>query len=249
MNLMSASSSPSQRAKNEDGTPKHYTYYFCQNKKCKVYRKNIPQVQIEDGFLNLLRESRLSDDYFELLDAILQEEFNKMKAQQDNQTNSLRNNLNNAKREMDKIINKIISCNDESIIAALEQKHRDAKSSIKDIQSAIHAIERSTYDLSDYQRTFIQLKELRDNSVYIWEQIDQEGKKLMAKLLFNEPIRYKIESGYPTHQFTLFNQQKGIKNNAKKRLVAQACQLLNSIERVIDDGTLALLYSKMGLIG
>lgn len=102
--------------------------------------------------------------------------------------------------------------------------------------------------MSDYQRTFIQLKELRDNSAYIWEQIDQEGKKLMAKLLFNEPIRYKIESGYPTHHFTLFNQQQPIKNNAKKRLVEHACQLLNSIERIIEDGTLALLYSKMKLI-
>ncbi|NOR64190.1 MAG: recombinase [Rhodobacteraceae bacterium] len=106
------------------GRNRKYAYYFCQTKGCEMFRKSIKKEQIEGDFEALLKSLHLVQGLFEVAREMLRDLWDHQKELSKEQIAASKAELTKLSRQCDRLVDKIIETDNQTMIIAFEAKIR-----------------------------------------------------------------------------------------------------------------------------
>lgn len=179
------------------GRSSRYVYYFCTNRECKFYRKSVPAKLIENGFIDMMKKTRLKDEIGEVIevvfDRVWKQEVSNLEQREKIQTGQIQD-LHNKIRDFTDLVcsakndhlRSIYEKRIEEFALQLEQKQR---------KSAVNI------DLSIPYRTALKkVKIILKNPYSIWKKMKLEEQHELFFFIFDWKLSYDPKIGYRTVQ-------------------------------------------------
>ncbi len=172
-----------------------YGFYFCQNRKCKMFRKSINRDVISEGFKKVLNENTLKPEVEKLITVIFDSVWNdemknlqKMKSENTIEKSNLQDRI-------EKLTDMAVSTTSEKLKSAYEQQIEKSMSELEEIIN-------SSLDMTDpnlpYQTALDKAIGFLKNPYKIWESVSLEEKHLLFFFIFGQKIPYSKSEGYQT---------------------------------------------------
>lgn len=177
------------------GRSKYYGYYHCKNKSCEYYAKTIRKEKLEDDISELIRHiqprtgvENLAKDLFANMQDTYYEKQNAIHL-------SLKKKEKMLEIELEKIVEKTLSVESETLMAAFEKRAEKIENEMRVTREKIHNGNKNRPDLSGTLRTAI---DFLQNPYKLWLS-ERIGDKITAiKLLFDNRIVYDKFEGVRT---------------------------------------------------
>lgn len=171
-----------------------YRYYYCQNKACDLYSEMSSPELVEEGFRNLLEESKLKPELVPLVKAVFDDVW-KEELQNSKEQERLRARREAEVRErIGKLTNLVLKTTNSSVRSAYEEQIENASRELEELVEG--------YDLSDkgleipYRNALNVATGLIRSPYSVWEKLEVEEKHQLFSFLFQEKLLYSKKGGY-----------------------------------------------------
>ena len=174
-----------------------YWYYFCQNRKCKMFRKSISRVEISKRFKKLLTENTLKPIVGKLarliFDRTWEDEVNNLQKTEKEKSFKKKN----LEEKIEKFSDMAVATFSEKLRSNYEKQIEKAMTELEETTS----ISLETPDLDIPYQTALNKATLMLKSPYkIWEIVDTAEKHRLFFFLFEEKLPYSKKDGYTTNK-------------------------------------------------
>jgi site-specific DNA recombinase len=182
------------------GRSKRYAYYYCHNKGCEAYRKNIKQDVIEGEFEVLLKELQPSATlYHAVLDM--------MKDLWKNRIASFKQSLGTVRREIVKIerkaaqvMDRLLQADSPVLIKAYEKEIQKLEETKLSYQEKLTKKDKAK---PDFEETFRTALNFLANPWKLWASDRLEHQRMVLKMVFATNLSYVKNEGFRTAETTL----------------------------------------------
>ncbi len=180
-----------------------YNYYYCNNSNCKAEKKSIIKEELEDMFTDLLSDITPTEEYFELFNELLNEEWHKSNENKETAFEQAKQRANALREQKRGLI---------IMRARGEIDLEDYEPELERIKKEIAAAEMQQ---SDNEIDFAELEKLLQNSKHFLTNLEPEYKSFsvrkrreMAEVIFPQGLTYsdgKFRTTQKSELFTLFD--------------------------------------------
>ena len=201
------------------GRHQKFAYYLCQQRGCEERKKSIRKDVLESEFENLLKELQPSPKTLNFAGKLMRMVWEKNAADQIQNTDSVEEQIRQAQRKIDQLIDRITATDNPTLLGAYETKLKKLEEEKVLLGEKIGNCGRETID---FDKTYRTIEGFLANPQKIWYSEDIVDRKGALKLLFREPLRYRRNRGYRTPAKSLpFSLFEAIENG-KSDLVPAA---------------------------
>jgi len=177
------------------GANKKYPYYFCQNRKCPLYRKSLSRDEVEKKFAMLLKEQKMKRNVNVLVKNVFDRVWKQEISSMVDRDLSLKQEQAVLEEKSKKLTDLIISSTDDQLIQAY-------KSQLKQTLTEIDALSGQFTEGIDYSvpyRTALNKSiGLLSNPYSVWEKLPLVEKQKLFYFIFMEKLPYDKNEGYRT---------------------------------------------------
>ena len=179
------------------GNGGRYGYYFCQNKKCKMFRVSINKKEIDKGFKKLLTSNTLKPEVSKLVAVVFDRVWK-------DEVNNFQNLEKEKLLERNKLEEKIEKLTDMAIKASSEKIRRNYEKQIEKTMKELEELPSASEEKPDlnipYQTALNKATGVLKSPYKIWESVDLEEKHRLFFFLFEEKLPYSKIEGYQTNK-------------------------------------------------
>ncbi|MGH1399498.1 MAG: recombinase family protein [Alphaproteobacteria bacterium] len=179
------------------GTGKLYPYFFCNNRACDAYRKNIRAEKIDTGFEGILRALTPSRQLLNIAIEMLKDAFGQKAGQIAHVQAELRRQIKALDKQQDAVLTRLVETTNAKVAAALETKiaQLEDKKLIAQEKLANSAKPRDAKP-----HDFELLRRFLSNPWDIYKNGTLTMKKTILKLAFTAPLSFDRNTGFRTPQ-------------------------------------------------
>jgi site-specific DNA recombinase len=180
------------RSKSKTGA-KH-PYYMCHKKGCESKGKSVRRAHMESAFEDLLQTAQPSKTLLDLARAMFKKAWNAQSETEAAHKASLKRELLEAEKKPEGLLDRIVTTDSHSVIAAYEKR--------------IEKPENRRLSTRSFDEAFELAIKFLANPYKIWALGRLEHKRSVLKLAFKDPLRYCRKNGFRTP--TLSSVFKGL---------------------------------------
>lgn len=181
------------------GRSQLYPYYFCDTRGCERKRKSIPRSKIEGGLAEILRNLQPTRELFALAKTMFTDAWEMRFAEAHRDKDEVANQLRGVETKIQTLVERIIEAENATVIKAYEDKitklERE-KLLLAERVSRIVPPKRKLEEFIEPALAFLA------NPWNIYDSGNLVFKRTVLRLVFAEPLRYSLESGYRTANTT-----------------------------------------------
>ena len=183
------------RSKNAN---KYYPHYTCNNKACSASPKNITASKVENDYIQMLEEIKISKEVLEITKVVAtriwqQKVKNVSRTQSEKQIT-----IDEIEAQIDEYIKIIPTTKSDSLRARYEMKIEGLDERIKELQKEIENKKEPNFDEAlDLALKFI------GTPAETWKKPDRKLRNLVHSLIFVENPRYSLKTGFGTPKLSL----------------------------------------------
>ena len=177
------------------GRHRYYGYYFCQNKSCSEHRKNIRKEDIEEQFRHLLARMAPTARTLSLFKDLMQEAWDQRTEIAKSEHGDLKTTLGTLERKTEKMMERLVATDDPTLITAYENQIRKLQEDKLVIEEKLQKQPPIQGSFEDTYRTAM---EFLASPCNLWDNGDQDSRKLVLKLAFTDLIPFSRNGGYRT---------------------------------------------------
>lgn len=183
------------------GRTKKYPYYRGRNEKnCDSCKKSFNGHKMEKQFVSLLKKLQPSENATGLVEAIFLEEWNSRAAQLKAKINKAHRQLKELDEEQNRLISRVAGADKEKVARAYEKRVEEIDD---ERQKLLAATKKSNVEEEDFGTALQAVFSILKNPSKYWIEGDFQRKRLVLKLVFNEPITYSPENGFGTGNLSI----------------------------------------------
>ena len=177
------------------GRSNRYAYYFCQNKDCGQKRVSHRKKDVEDGFIDLMKEQTLKSEVRVLTETIFnkvwKDEVSNLQAFEVSQEKEIRL----LEEKLKQLANMAIGAKSETVRDTYEKEIEDTANRIESMKLDSAA----ELDLDIPYRTALnKVTGMLESPYKIWESVDVLEKQRLFFFIFDEKLPYSKKAGYRT---------------------------------------------------
>lgn len=182
------------------GGVKH-DYYKCPNKACETYGKSIKALDLHDGFINLLKTIKPSDEVISLTMEIFNDVWNDEKNNQEKLKKQDTRNKTELEDQIREVVKRITASIENPILLSAYERQ------LEDLSVQISKIEENQSigsDLDIPYRTAIDLvMQTLKNPYLTWENYNVYKRQRFFSFIFESNLSYDKKDGYRTANYSL----------------------------------------------
>ena len=202
---------------NADG---EHPYYLCDSKGCVSYRKSIRREKIEGEFDDIVRGLQPAKELFEIAKAMFSDAWDQRATQAASRVVTLKQDLKLIEKQMEEIIERIMSASNTTVITAYEAKieklERDKRVLVEKLTKG--PTSRGRFDqFIEHSLVFLA------NPWNLWRSGSYTLKQTVLRLAFSERIAYCRKEGYRTPKTALLFKALGDISVGKSQMVRPRC--------------------------
>ncbi len=182
------------------GKRKKYPYYLCDTKGCVSYRKSIPRDKIEGKFDDIIHNLQPAKDLFVIAKAMFSDAWDQRATQAANIVTTLKQDLKLIEKQMDDLLERIMSASNTTVISAYEAKIEKLEryKLILAEKLARGPVPHGRFDqFIEHAITFLA------NPWNLWHSGNYTLNQTVLRLAFSERIAYCRKDGYQTPNTSL----------------------------------------------
>ena len=177
------------------GCRQHYAYYLCQTKGCESYGKSIPRDKLEDEVGEIIKSLQPGPKMIDLVTAMFRTAWDAKRAQAKSIVTSGKQEVARLDKEIETILDRIISASNETIIRRYEDK-------VEELEKRKALMLENMSKHSEPKVAFDEKLELAlvvfANPWKLWESGNIHIRRLVLKLAFAGPLAYCRNEGTRT---------------------------------------------------
>ena len=177
-----------------------HPYYFCHQKSCEKYRKSFRRADVDAAVEKTLKQLQPSQGLFTLLTRMMKDAWALRMDQQGCAKRELQKRRTVIDKDIDKTLDKIVTSNNATVIAAFEKRVDDLQNERCLIEDKLSQGTASKVTLEDL---FEPAREFLSNPWNLYKNGTYQMKRMVLKLAFKGPITYTRETGVRTAQLTV----------------------------------------------
>ncbi|MEO1609023.1 MAG: recombinase family protein [Pseudomonadota bacterium] len=177
------------------GRNAHYGYYFCQQKSCSAFRKNIRKEQLESDFEYLMNRMRPSPEVFVLTRKLLQHAWDRLAEDANLSARDMRADVQKTEIKIEQLMERIIQTEDAGLIDIYERQMRKLNEHKLTLEEKLRTDTRPQMDFEETYRTAL---EFLANPGKLWASDDPATRNLALKLAFDHSLPYWKNGGFRT---------------------------------------------------
>ena len=182
------------------GTGKRYPYFFCNNRDCEAYRKNIRAEKVDTGFEAILRALTPSRQLLTIAIEMLKDAFAQKAGQVAHVQAELHRQIKALDKQQDAVLTRLVETNNDKVAAALETKIAQ----IEDQKLlAQEKLAQSAKPREAKPHDFELLRRFLSNPWDIYKNGTLTVKKTVLKLAFTAPLVFDAKTGFRTPQVSV----------------------------------------------
>ena len=177
------------------GRNAYYGYYFCQQKGCCAYRKNIRKEQLESDFEHLMNRMRPSPEVFVLTRKLLQQAWDQLAEDATLSAREMRADIQRTETKIEQLMERIIQTEDAGLIGIYEGQIRKLNEHKLTMEEKLR---NGTQPRMDFEETYRTALEFLANPGKLWDSDDPATRNLALKLAFERSLPYWKNGGFRT---------------------------------------------------
>ncbi|MBO9477230.1 recombinase family protein [Shimia sp. R11_0] len=178
-------------------TGKRYPYYWCQDRNCAEYRKNIRAEKVDEGFEALLKRLTPSQNLLKIVTSMLSDAWDQRAVQTSSGKDQIRRDIAKLDKQQDSLLEKLVEANNPKVVAAYETKIATLEDERLLLTDKLGQNSKPKYSKADI---FELLRDFLSNPWKIWESGNLTLRKNVLRMAFIEPLAYNRKSGFRTPQ-------------------------------------------------
>lgn len=180
------------------GKYKYYPHYTCNNKECSASPKNIDPVKMESDFIDLLNKISVKEEVLELTKDIAIKFWDDKVKDLSNVYEAKEAEKKELEHTIEGFIDLLPKTHSESIRARYEARIEDLDKRLKELEN-----EPETKKVPDITEALDLLLRLVGTPAETWIKASSEAKNLLYNMIFSEPLRYSLATGFGTPKLSL----------------------------------------------
>ncbi|MCF6293420.1 MAG: recombinase family protein [Robiginitomaculum sp.] len=192
------------RAANSRGRNKHYAYFVCQTKECKIYGKSIRKEKIEAEFITLLDNLTPSADFVNMIKKMMRVIWERETKGLKTRQRSALATLTALETKMAALIDRTVQATQPALIAAYEGEISNLESQrilkVEQLEALTQNNNNKTQGFDEAYRTALRFFK---NPRYLWDSGHISHRKALLRMTFADHLTYCREKGYRTAKTTL----------------------------------------------
>ncbi len=177
------------------GRNKKYPYYLCRTKGCVSYGKSILREKMESQFETLLKQLTPAKSLMKTATKMFKSLWDNETKDKNRRKQDLQKHIKQLDREKEKIIDKLIKTDIESVIAAYEKRIQDIELDKVVIEEKLSNLGKES---ASFDKNFRTAKEFLSNPYRLWDRGQYLGKRAVLKLAFPQHLIYDRKTGFRT---------------------------------------------------
>lgn len=177
------------------GRNKRYAYYHCANKYCDERGKTIPKDRFEKEFVDLLKQSQVKPFVIDMALEMLGELKENRQAEQEERLQRQTKDLKATEQKIETYLDKMLETDDRELQARIEKR-------IKSLQLEKLKLENKPENIHDLTESFrtamTRCRNLFESPDMLWVEGDENIRKTLPKMVFDEDLTYCRKTGFPT---------------------------------------------------
>lgn len=174
-----------------------YGFYFCQNKKCHMFRKSINKDTVHTQFDSLLKNNQLKSEVSDLVEVV----FDKVWTEE---VKTFKENHRKAKENIKTLETKVADLTNMIISTKSETLRRVYESQLETLGVELEELKEEGVPEVDlnfpYQTALGKSKQFLKSPYSIWQSVDTYEKQRLFFFLFEEKLPYSKIEGYQTNK-------------------------------------------------
>ena len=182
------------------GSRKKYPYYLCDTRGCASYRKSIPRQRIEGDFAEIVRALQPTDNLVKIATKMFKNAWQQRTEQARFRFEAFKQEARNIETEIEKLLERILSASNATVIAAYESKveELERKRRLIDEKLAVKPPQDDRFaEIIEHAMQFLATPWI------LWQKDEYALKRLVLRLAFADRISYCRNQGYRTPQTAL----------------------------------------------
>lgn len=187
-------------ANSRSKTGRLYPYYKCPNKPCKAYGKSIRAEDIHEGFIDIIKGIRASEELQNLATAIFNDTWKEELKEKEKEREEERNTKQQLENTIRQLTLRATKTQNEIVLEQYEKQIETFGKQLEDIEINLQ----SNFDYSIPYRTSMQeVMSVLGNPYTVWKNYDVYQKQKFFYFIFDENLRYDKKEGYRTPNYSL----------------------------------------------
>lgn len=179
---------------------KRHPYYKCQNKQCVTYGKSFRKADIDDGFSELMRNVKATDECIEKAITIFNEVWNEEMQTIGHRTKIISAEKENIEAQITQLSERVGKATDEVLINQYEKQIKKLAERLNEIEEA----DTSHYNYDEVYRTSSdEVLGVLKNPYGVWVNYNLEQRRRFFNFVFEGNLSYSKEYGYRTPNYSL----------------------------------------------
>ena len=182
------------------GRDRKHPYYHCKTKECPLRGKTVKRREMEDKFEEILRSIKPKEKTLALTKEILLDIWNKRITDVANNAKNNENALDEVRTKIRNLLDRLSKTENENLVRTYEKEIEKLSNEEQILENQTQVMRSRTPDFGTaLDITFNFLK----NPYLYWKKDDLKSKHLVLKLVFEDRIIYKRETGFGTTKLAL----------------------------------------------
>ncbi len=194
------------------GRSKKYAYYRCKNSKCKFI--NIKKVDLENIFIDYLKELEPTQEYLELFKAIVLDRWEDAKGQSEEQCKAIEKRLQELKTHRQKLVNAVVEKLIDKVTYDEQKDKLNQEIAVAELDA--HQAKLETFDIEGVLN-FAQY--VIGNASRLWADMKIDQKQRFQKILFPKNVIFDGEK-FGTVETCIFFKQLQISTAPESRMAS-----------------------------
>ena len=182
------------------GKSKSYPYYRCQRHTCTERTKSIPRDALEEDLCQVLENITPSSDAIKIARAMMVDAVKVQKSELEDAAKAAKKKLKDIDLQKDALIDRIANASNVTLIEAYERRLLELEGQRPFLAEKSKVLTTAKED--DGQDIELALDFL-SSPCKIYKNGSPEARRMVAKLVFSEPVRYSPAEGYRTPKLSL----------------------------------------------
>ena len=181
------------------GRNKTFPYYRCTSKDCSCRNKSVRADKMHEEFEKMLKKLKPREGILEVVKAELSYQWNKRLLDVNIVRQERQDKLDAVQTEIDEYIESIKLCSNPGVIKTIEEKIDALEAKKLRLGEKVERPKKH-YNFDD---ALDQVFEFLKDPHFVWKTGDLSERRLVLRLVFDEPLIYNRETGFGTAKFSL----------------------------------------------
>jgi site-specific DNA recombinase len=181
------------------GRNKTFAYYRCTSKGCSCKNKSVRADKMHEEFEKMLKKLKPREGILAVVKAELSHQWNKRLLDVNVVRQERQDKLDAVQKEIDEYMESIKLCSNPTVIKGIEEKIDSLEAKRLRLGEKVERPKKH-YNFDD---ALDQVFEFLKDPHFVWKTGDLNERRLVLRLVFDEPLIYNRESGFGTAKFSL----------------------------------------------